>query len=329
MQKLQKILSQIEENFGFKIKNYKPAQRGYVAETFVLTDEKNETYFLKITDKPLFIKTIVKSLPVLEDMYKNGLKRICYPIRSKAGLHFHVGDTLVVLFNHIDAPQSYDYYFTAFGELIGNVHKITSKVKILPEKEMFNYKEQTHFDEELEGLFNLKTNDSIMAELIKLLKKYEKDIRSYMDCFLELLEICYRQKDQYEYVITHNDAGGNTLVKSKDDLYLIDWDDILLAPRERDIWVMSKFPDFLKGYKNINPNYQINQDLHRFYTYKYFFNCMQFIIADIKNKEFSENKRREFTYKWMEAELLKPNSWFYPYLRNSLKPLVRLASQLG
>ena len=44
------------------------------------------------------------------------------------------------------------------------------------------------------------------------------------------------QSKPMEFALCHTDIhGGNILVGNTDDLYIVDWDDPLLAPKERDL----------------------------------------------------------------------------------------------
>lgn len=99
----------IENNYGISIWKCISGPRQFVAQTYILEDNKGCQYFCKLVDKPLFIAEIIKSLPAIAQMHANGIDRIAYPIKARDGLHVFVGNTLVVLFNYIPAPQSYDY----------------------------------------------------------------------------------------------------------------------------------------------------------------------------------------------------------------------------
>jgi thiamine kinase-like enzyme len=97
----------------------------------------------------------------------------------------------------------------------------------------------------------------IVSSLRKVLREHESEIHHYYKALQKLMVLCKQQ--QFEMVITHGDAGGNVLVKSPTDLYIVDWDEILLAPRERDLWVSDGNADFIKGYKSIFPGYRPNE----------------------------------------------------------------------
>lgn len=46
--------------------------------------------------------------------------------------------------------------------------------------------------------------------------------------------------------MTHGDSPENVSVKSREDLYFIDWDNIIIAPRELDTWNMEWSADYME-----------------------------------------------------------------------------------
>src|ERR1700751_5688302 len=99
------IRAAIETHYGLTLRKCVPGPRQFVSTTYILTDVQDRNYFCKCVDKPLFIPDIIKSLPVVEAMYVQGLHQIACPLRAAGGLYLFVEGTLVVLFNYIAAQQ--------------------------------------------------------------------------------------------------------------------------------------------------------------------------------------------------------------------------------
>lgn len=312
------LFSQIEQNYNIKIANYRIPQRGYVAETFVLTDTKGQEYFAKITDKPLFQKQIIESLPVLDSMHKSGVEKICYPIPANSGLYCEFKDYLIVLFNNINAQQSYNYPMRSFGKLLGSIHASTAKVATLPKKETFDFSSARQTYANFKSILLQDTDDEFVNKFIAVGEAYEDDVSDYFSCFSKLSKRCAAHKASFDYVITHNDAGGNVLVKSPDDLYLIDWDSIMLAPAERDTWPVIKYSGFIKGYQSENPSYEVDWDLQKYYTFRYFFDNLNYVTADIVRTDLSPASRQRIIDFYTKGTIAK-GEWLYPYLQSALK----------
>jgi spectinomycin phosphotransferase len=49
-------------------------------------------------------------------------------------------------------------------------------------------------------------------------------------------------------VVTHGEPHPGNLLRARDRLYLIDWDTVALAPRERDLWMLAGSPQRLDRY---------------------------------------------------------------------------------
>ncbi len=214
-----------------------------MAETYVLEDENGCEYFCKVVDKHLFIPEIIKSLPVVEEMHANGVERICYPIRGGKGLYITVNGILIVLFNYIPFPQNYEYRAYSLGQLIAQIHLATPRMTVDISKESFEFTYRLKFEQQLENALQPKSAERALIALQKVLSTHEKSIRSYYAEFLRLTELC--KKEACKLVITHGDAPGNVLVKAVDDLYIIDWDEVMLTAAERDFWMMDHVPEFM------------------------------------------------------------------------------------
>lgn len=290
--KRDELVKIIENEYNLKVDAIKPAQRQFVAETFVIKDINNKKYFCKVIEKPLFIPRVIKSLPILEEMHKQGIQRINYPLRTmlKNSLYIKRNNTLIVLFNYINAQQSYNYDKTELGKLIARVHKITSKIRLSIPMEEFSFKRRLAFEKHFENIIKGSFNDTILNSLKKCLLKYEKEIRHDLTNFSKTAIIC--KKIKVNMVITHGDAPGNTLVKSPADIYLVDWDDILLAPAERDIWFLIDDSSFMSGYREVYSKYKVNEDLRRYFIYKRYFEDLTEYFEEITGGHSEEHRKK-------------------------------------
>lgn len=259
-----------------------------MAETWVIEDETGTRYFCKVTDKPLFIPGIVAALPAVADMYAQGMERICYPIPGRNGFHQFIGPVLIVLYNYIDAPQSEDYDMFAFGKLTAQIHIL--KLNNKPPAETFEFSDRAIFDTQFEGTLSSYNPDPIVQSLKKLLQTHEQVIRGHLARFLSLTKAC--RNEPCAFVPTHCDAPGNVLVKAPDDLYIIDWDELELAPPEQDLWIVDHEPGFFEGYKTIRPDFVMNQNMRSYFILKYYFRRLMYYCADILDENAASEHRQ-------------------------------------
>jgi|GEM_PF-999764 hypothetical protein len=299
----------IEEQYGLAIESLVEAPRQFVAETFILNCS-DIRYFCKIVDKPLFIPPIIESLPVINELYKKGLERLNYPIPTRKGeLYLQKDGSLIVLFNYIDAEQSEDYDFYSFGRLISTLHSATSKIDVTTAKEDFDYRYAESFEKQLNNIVESDSADRITQSLRTLLIKYLDEVRHDYANFLDLSQ--QLKAGEHKMVITHGDPGGNTLVKSPTDLYLIDWDNILLAPPERDTWFFQHESEFIRGYQSINSNYQIDHRLSHFFTYNRYFEDLVEYFAEILGTGTEVYRKKNLA--GLEEDCLE--GWLRPSIR--------------
>ena len=287
----EKIQKLITDKYGFNIRQITDAPRQFVAETYIIETVDNTKYFCKIITKPLFIQPVIQSLPVLRQLHQSGLDRINYPLPTTSDeLYVYSNETLVVIFNYIDALQSYEYNFYAFGALIAQMHNIKLNENVVVPKENFKYQYQGKFENELSQILSYVGDDEINKALKTVIEKYVLEIRDDYTKFLKLSDEIKLQN--WNFVITHGDPGGNVLVKSPTDLYLIDWDNILLSCPERDTWFFQNEPEFIKGYQSIFPNYKVNQKLSHYFTYKRYFEDLIEYFAEITGDHSLEHRKK-------------------------------------
>jgi hypothetical protein len=300
----------ITAEYGFNEVSIAAAPRQYVAETYTIKTTDRQTYFCKIVDKPLFIPKIVVSLPVLDAIHDLGFERIGYPIKTRSGaLYLRVDNILIVLFNYIDAAQSYDFDYEVFGGLMGEVHALTPRITCEIPRERFSLKHKTLFEIQLDEILSAQSPDAVIEGLQRVLRKHEAMIKRQYAALQRLIIEC--SSSNIDLAITHGDAGGNVLVKSPTDLYLIDWDEILLAPPERDLWIHDHNPAFMTGYRSVFPEYRTNETARNYCICSQHFDYMAYYLADITSDllgDYRAAKLSEF-----EAYF---DGWIAPYIAN-------------
>lgn len=310
---LQQVLA---TNYDLNIDSIVDAPRQFVAETFIVNTKDQGKYFCKVIDKKLFIDGVIASLPALVSIHELGFDRINYPIPSKSSdLYVYENDNLVVLFNYINAPQNYDYDNYVLGQTLAQVHKLTSKVRVPIPKESFKYKHLNIFEDRLQEIISFKNSDGINNNLSNLLNERQKEILDFYKKFLQVAEACQNKK--YQLFITHGDSPGNILVKSPKDIYIVDWDDILLAPVERDLWFLKTNQDFMSGYRSVFPEFTFDERLTNYYILSRYFNDLIEYWTEITGQFDFDHRISNFEQ--MRKELFEESGWLYPVVREKIK----------
>ena len=286
----------LEAEYGFSISGISPAPRQFVAETFYVDAEGGARYFCKVVEKPLFVPTIIAGLPALAELHGLGQERIGYPIRKAGGgLYAQRGRQIVVLYNRIDAPQSYGYDFFTLGSLLGEIHALTPRITAKIPAESFRFDHRALFEDQFATALAGRDGGELNREFQRVMQAHEEQIRGDF----ALLNTLVDQIDpsEFDLVLTHGDAGGNVLVKSPTDIYIVDWDEILLAPKERDLWVLKHEPGFLEGYRSVLPGAEVNEQARRFCILNQYF----YYLLHYFGEQFGE---RPEEHKWAMLEEL-------------------------
>lgn len=291
------------------------APRQFVAETFFVKTE-DVTYLCKVINKPLFIDNVISSLPALADIHNLGYSKINYPIPTSNGdLFVREGTTLVVLFNYIDAPQSYDYDNAVLGKTIAEIHQLSPQMTAPIKHEQFVFEHAEMFMDKLDQISDEVGRDEIANDLHQLMKtNYSKIVNAYKK-FQIVAKDC--SSAVLDFVVTHGDAPGNVLVKAPDDIYIVDWDDILLAPAERDLWFLLEDQDFIEGYKTTIPHYIPTQVLLDYYLLSRYFNDMVEFWEEILGNFSAPHRAKNLEQ--LNHDLLSKDGWLFPQIQNLLK----------
>jgi hypothetical protein len=303
------IRAAIESRYQIDIQKVKSGPRQKMADTYFLCEADGQVYFCKLVGKPLLVPQIIRSLPPLRAMYDTGVKRIAPPIPDKNGaLYMFIGDILVVLYTYIDAPQSEDYSLYAFGRLLGEIHAMSLEIETRGYKEDFHFENRDFFYTHFEHARKACGDIAHQKKLTSVIRAYEREIAALYECFEKLGASCLQKT--YTSVMTHGDAPGNVLANTRDDLYLIDWDEIEIGPPERDTWILDHVPSFIDGYQSMRPDFRTDPEIRAFSILKYYFRCLNYYFEAISNTESEQHTRT-----WiedMQVNLL--DGWMRPKL---------------
>lgn len=292
MQEFQKLLS---NNYDLEIQSLDLAPRGFVGETYIVNTSK-EKYFLKILKNNRYSVNVLQSLPVLKELNELGITYINYPIPTKGGdLHIEHKNRYYILFNYIEGQNTWDYDKQEVYKHLIEIHKSTNKIKSFVKKEDFKIEYEKIFEETL-----MKYKD------IPLITAYLDEILKHWESYKKLSDIL--QKKSFNMYITHGDAFGN-IIKNEDNLYIIDWDDLLLAPLERDLWFFYEDESIVNSYKEEFINFDIEKDLLLYYIYKRFyddlFGFLELFDKEDINKENVIQEIKKDCFDWTYKLIIK------------------------
>jgi spectinomycin phosphotransferase len=256
-----------------------PLGADFNTAVYRVTATDGTDYFLKLRSGK-FLEASVTLPKYLADL---GIKQMIPPILTKLGqLYSALGSFKTILYpyvdghNGVDAKPSDEHWFQ-FGATIKKLHSVD-----IPESITNGVPRET---------FSSKWRETVKAFLIRIESEvFEEPVAVKMALFLkskisEILKLVERaealaitiQKQQLDYVLCHADMHGwNLIIDKENALYIVDWDTLIFAPKERDlmfvgsgVWESGLTPNeeaslFYKGYGQT----EINHDLLAYYRFE-------------------------------------------------------------
>lgn len=181
------------------------------------------------------------SIRLLDFLHQHGVTHILPPIRTLDGNLWHQqGPQFLTVFpyikgvNGIEKPLT-SAQFCELGQIVKQFHSLKLTPLLASTMKLEDY--SSFFSDRLSTM--LKTldqfpNDGLRAELIRFLHEKENELQQLLRRTTQLGEFILA--DPSEFVICHADMHGwNLLMADDGDFYLVDWDETLLAPKERDL----------------------------------------------------------------------------------------------
>ena len=224
-------------------------------------------YFLKLRSGPFDDTAVVVS----RLLYENGVTQVIPPIPAEDGrLWTHVDRFALVLCPFVEADNAYTYQFSApqwrqLGEVLRRIHETR-----LPESLVARIPRDTlaptwidalqHYEERARSHGFDDPVDPIASDLVTVLRAGGERIRELIRRTEELGRALIASPPAVTF--SHGDwHPGNALISPDGALYVVDWDNVVFAPRERDLsligltWGGEREANlFYDGYGPIEPN---------------------------------------------------------------------------
>lgn len=225
------------------------------------------------------ISTIIQLL-----LHDAGIQQIISPIKTNHGQPTHtiIDDFTLIVYPFIKGQNGFSRDLTndqwiTLGKALRKVHEfhLPSAIKEQINRETYSPKWReavrsiyNHIDD------NPRVTDEIAAKLLMFMKEHRGTIERLVNRAEQLAEKIHKQSP--EFVLCHSDIhGGNVLLAHDGTLYIVDWDQPIMAPKERDlmfigagvanVWNNPQEEEFFyKGYGRT----EINREILAYYRYE-------------------------------------------------------------
>ena len=242
--KYKKILTKetihrIEEIYRITITKSEQLFLGADSNTFVYKTKTkdNKTYFLKIRTGDFYESSII--IPHL--LFEKTGKHIIDPVKTSDGdLYTTIDDNAVILYPFIYGTSGRESPFSGnqwieFGKLLCEIHntRLPENTLSIP-RESWNTKWQTQLKKIMKEIPNCDMENKYTQEFIELLNTKNELLHELTETSEKL--ILKIKNGNYPFCLCHGDIhAGNILMTGEDYFYVVDWDTLIMAPKERDL----------------------------------------------------------------------------------------------
>jgi spectinomycin phosphotransferase len=233
------IISRLQEEYCLRIAELTFLPIGADSRTAVyrvVTDD-GTAYFLKLRKN--FNEVIVHVPMFLKD---NGIREIIVPFETKSKQGWaDFGEYKLILYPFIEGKDGFEMELTdnhrrILGTAFKGIHtaQIPSELKTLIKKETFSSGWRDDMKSYQTQVEMKSFDDPTAVKLAAFIKSKQNEITHLIRRSEALASEL--QAKPLELVLCHSDIhGGNILIGKTDELYIVDWDDPILAPKERDL----------------------------------------------------------------------------------------------
>ena len=182
------------------------------------------------------------SATIIALLHEAGIQQIISPIKSNSGQPIqHIDDFTLIVFPFVEGQDGFSRDLTSdqwitLGKAMRQIHNINvpSQIQRIMRRETYSPK----WREVVRSLYGYIVSapivDEISLKLITFMKEHAAIIYRLVDRAEELCQQIQNQSS--EFVLCHSDIhGGNVLIDRNDFIYIVDWDDPIMAPKERDL----------------------------------------------------------------------------------------------
>ena len=246
----EKIAACLRDEFGLISEGISFLALGADVNTAVYrcVGQDGKAYFVKLR-RDNFDEMCVAIPKFLRDQ---GIRQIIAPIESKSGkLWTSLEDFRLILYPFIEGKDGYQIELSArqwldFGLALKGIHnsKLPSALKGRLIRENYSPKWREIVLRFLEQVGREDFDDPLAMRTAEFLNEQREGI-------LELVRRAERLglallESASELVLCHTDLhAGNILIDTSGDLYIVDWDNPILAPRERDLMFIGNAQGFI------------------------------------------------------------------------------------
>ena len=307
----------ILKGYGFSTANIEELNIGLDVNTMVfkVSSIDQKQYFLKIRSKSFSESSI--NIPFWLSR-KAGLPNIINPVETMdKKLYVKKSSSYIMMYPYINGKSGWDVTLTKeqffeFGRFMHKLHSVKLPNNYLKTISMdkYNRKYIEMIKKYLKNYKKTSYNDSIIMDFITALEINQSKINDII-CYLENTV----NKISCENVcLCHGDIHAGNLLFSGNDLYIVDWDTLVLASKEKDLMYIgggignkwNKNDDIEYFYRGYGQEIEIDKNLLKYYRCKRIIQDIYYFVKEINDLKYG-NERRNICLEIFKSQF-EPNN---------------------
>ena len=221
----------LAERYALPACRVSPCERGFYGETW-RAESGGRAYFVKVVCYRLHMSDYMESFRVIEYLRERGITHISEPIPDAQGNPFNLfEDGVLAVFAFVEGVHTEDYPLEPLFALLARQYRVDVGELAPIRTERFSCGTLRDFRREAERLARSEIPEA--AQMLALLSDRRNELAHTAAFLRRAAALCRGSADAF--CITSGDVGGNVIVRDG-RMTIIDWDSLMLAPPERDLW---------------------------------------------------------------------------------------------
>jgi thiamine kinase-like enzyme len=303
------LILAVQQGYGLSLESVEFILRGFGGDCYRAETIFGTSYFLKLHD-PIANQMTAASLrafylPLMYQLHEKGiLPQIPHPIPTSDGsLSLSIGNNELVITNFIkgqlvgfgELPKK---VLLRLAEMVGILHNSIAELQF---EQPFIDQFEIVFEDDLLKSFDILSGLTGTAtpgqvRLREIILPHKALIITNLERLRKLQT--YARNTKKSKVVCHTDLhGGNLITDQQGTLYILDWENALIAPPEHDIFFFAGENGFWElfwpNYVRHFPAASIDPDLLRFYFYRRTLEDIADFIFRILRRESTPERDQE------------------------------------
>jgi spectinomycin phosphotransferase len=233
------IISRLQEEYNLRVTEltFLPLGADLRTAVYRVVTDDGTAYFLKLRKN---FNDVIVRVPLF--LKENGIQEIIVPYETRSGQHWaDFGEYKTILYPFIEGKDGFERELTdqlrrTLGAAFRKIHtaSVPSELKKNIRKETFSPEWRDDMKSYQAQVEKKGFTEPTSAKLVEFIKSKRSEITRLIERAEQLASEL--QSKPLELVLCHTDIhGGNILISNTGELYIVDWDDPILAPKERDL----------------------------------------------------------------------------------------------